>query len=653
LRTGVWIGGELNIFKRFVLNTIIKAVHPFNDLKDFLFASKNESEIKTYYDAYLKNLHIRKGVNMICDKISILPWGIYKNKEKDIHNPIVENIFKKNGYMTDVNFIRLTEFWAFIEGFTIIEYNTLTIRVFESHRITAESGALVYTDKHGKQENIVLERCGIIQCDPTEPFGLGHSKLEPLIGSVQRQSLLESALKNMLKNGAMPAFFMNNPNHVGTDATKTLADKFRDAYSGVRKAGKIPWVSGGWTPTKIGSGVNELNTKELSNITKNDVCTALGIPISLMNDTESSTASRDKMQEDRKALLYDTIIPEAEKLARFFTIFLIPIIGKGGGEWVFDYSLMADMVKDKLTQAQIDQIYINSRIYSPNEIREREGWAGYTGGDDILAPFNLAPIGALGEEKTLKLSNNQRGIIIKQLEKTVLDQRWKAYYAKAHSQELKTTKTLAKYFGEMEKKVLAGLKTKKYIPDEFKDLFFKTLKPLMTSFAQQAGDDMVEEYGLGYDFIVGRELQKYIELKLKDSASEVVSTCEKSIKKAIDKAMQEGLGSEEQAKLIQEAVKDKFGEFKRSNARRIARTEVNAINNKAGFTAADDGGMTEKHWLSARLDTSRDSHVEAEELNGWIKMNEDFIVGGVKMQMPGSSGVPEHDINCLCTVMYR
>ena len=642
----------MNRFKRFALRTIIKAINPFDDLYNMLFADKNESEIKTYYDAYLKNTWVRQGINILSRGVSTLPWGIYRNYDKGIRNPVIETIFKKNGFMTDVNFIRLTIFWMKLEGFVIINYNNPTIKVYESNRVSNRGGVLVYTDKNGKEENINLNECAIYQNDATEPFGLGHSAIEPLIGSVQRQSLLESALKNMLTNGAMPAFFMTNPNYVAN--VGKLADDFHDKYAGARKAGKMPWVSGGWNPTAVGMKINELDATNLIAITKNDVCSALGIPISQMNDITSNSASEAKKREDKRELYYETIYPLAKEFASFITIFLIPLIGKGGGEWVFDFATKSAMIADKKLQAEIDQININARIYPPKHAIVRDGLEGYNGDDVIYAPFNLAPIGELQTEKTLKQSNNLRGIEIKRLEKSVLDQRWKAYYAKEHSQELKTIKTLGKYFDKMEKAVLEKVKSKKYIPDEFKDLFKKMLKPLMTSYAQQAGDDIVEEYGLGYDFIVGRDLQEFIDKNLVISAKSVMKTCEDSIKLAIANSIEEGVGVEEQARRIQEAVKDKFKQFKKSNARRIARTEVNRVNNHTGLEAAGEGGMTENYWLSARLDTSRDTHIAAESDNGWIKINEKFIVGGEEMEYPGDpSASPDNIINCVCSVIYR
>ena len=83
----------------------------------------------------------------------------------------------------------------------------------------------------------------------------------------------------------------------------------------------------------------------------------------------------------------------------------------------------------------------------------------------------------------------------------------------------------------------------------------------------------------------------------------------------------------------------------------IARTEVVGSSNYASVQAAKQSGLTlNKVWLATEDARTRPDHAEADGQE--VGMDEQFEVGGVKMDRPGD-GPADQVINCRCTVYFK
>ncbi len=113
-------------------------------------------------------------------------------------------------------------------------------------------------------------------------------------------------------------------------------------------------------------------------------------------------------------------------------------------------------------------------------------------------------------------------------------------------------------------------------------------------------------------------------------------------------AFEQGLGEDETARILQEAI---GGDF--SSAARIARTEVHTAANFASDTAARATGLDlVKEWATTADSRARQSHVDADGQRR--EMDEPFEVGGSSLDFPGDpKGSAEEVINCRCTVLYH
>ena len=150
-----------------------------------------------------------------------------------------------------------------------------------------------------------------------------------------------------------------------------------------------------------------------------------------------------------------------------------------------------------------------------------------------------------------------------------------------------------------------------------------------------------------------REFMRLFAIRnLPQTLIQINETSQKIIRNIVLGGLNEGLGTLEIARNIQESVTVIF----KNRAKLIARTEMAiATNNAAMQSAATSDFIYEKKWIPATDNRTRPDH--AEMINKpWIPFDQNFIVGGYEMRQPadGTQGAGADQIcNCRCKVVFR
>ncbi len=134
-----------------------------------------------------------------------------------------------------------------------------------------------------------------------------------------------------------------------------------------------------------------LNSKHTS---ARDVCSAFAFPPMLLGIPGDNTYSNYK--EARLALYEDTIIPLVEELVGELNNWLMPRIGDG-------YELQADWDQVSALAARRESRWTrieSASFLTPNEKRDELGWPPIAGGDELLVPAGMLPIGFKVEDLT-------------------------------------------------------------------------------------------------------------------------------------------------------------------------------------------------------------------------------------------------------------
>jgi hypothetical protein len=129
-------------------------------------------------------------------------------------------------------------------------------------------------------------------------------------------------------------------------------------------------------------------------------------------------------------------------------------------------------------------------------------------------------------------------------------------------------------------------------------------------------------------------------------------TSQKIIRNIVTSGLNEGLGTVDVARNIQQSVNVIF----KNRAKLIARTEMVIASNVAAMESSKTSDfMYEKKWIPATDTRTRPDHAEM-RAKPWIPFDQNFIVGGNQMRQPGdgSQGAGADQIcNCRCKVVFR
>tara|TARA_R100000963_G_C4644919_1_gene108951 strand:- start:2726 stop:4483 length:1758 start_codon:yes stop_codon:yes gene_type:complete len=202
---------------------------------------------------------------------------------------------------------------------------------------------------------------------------------------------IETSLKYLHNQSARGMLTPDDDQLTPTQAQQ-LKDAFRRNYQGSRNANDIMITGKKFSWLNFGLSASDLELIESYNASIKDLCNLYGVPVQLLNNTESTTY--DNYRIARQVLFTNAIIPELNKLKDELNRWLVPQFGEDL-YFDFDYSAIPELMPEQ--QKLVDSL---SKSYwlTPNEKREAIGYGSDEDNpvmDDYLVPSGFVPISDL------------------------------------------------------------------------------------------------------------------------------------------------------------------------------------------------------------------------------------------------------------------
>ncbi len=607
----------------------------------YIIGTHSNEPISTPEEAISKSAWVYSCVRAIATKTATIPWGIFKG-DKRIEK--VESILRQpNVFFTDIQMFQIIQAWKELRGIAFVYVNYPNIEILDTDfmQMKINEAGISYTYyRFGKPEN--LDPTKVVFFQNFSPFAKFPplSTLSAAMSAVQLEALSQNTSKGIFQNGAIVPLVIMTQSVLSRQQQESLKTSWYERYSGTQNAGKTPVLPPGVSVEKIGLSPTDMGILLYEKITKNRITTVFGVPPTLVNDTEHSDYAKSKVEE--RVFVRDTIVPKITLLQREITQRLLPLIGGSGYEFRFLTETLPELKEDEQIKAETSHTYISDGVKTINEVRAEMKLEPVPWGNAWWGPLNLTELG------TISQSGKNLPLLVRKIKKDKRLLIWKNYVARTLPQEQKLAKELMKYWKKQEKFALDYLKGKKFkFPKSWDEALAKLLKTYLLAFMQQAGDAQAAEFGISFD-LQRPGIQRWLAAKVMTSAVQVNTTTKKDILKQLQEAEANGEGINDMSKRIENL----FEETYKNRARTVARTEVNAANNKAGIEAAKQAGMRTKEWLTAEDERVREWHAEADGQT--VPIAQPFIVGGEEMMFPGdSSASAENVVNCRCTMIYK
>ena len=171
-----------------------------------------------------------------------------------------------------------------------------------------------------------------------------------------------------------------------------MKDAFRRNFQGTKSANDVMITGKKFSWINFGLSTSDLQLLESYNATIKDLCNIFGVPVQLLNNTESTTY--DNYRTARKVLFTNAVIPELNKIRDELNRWLVPMFGEDL-YFDFDYSAVPELMPE---QEKLVDTLSKSFWLTANEKRQAQGY----GVDDenpvmneYLVPSNFIPISDL------------------------------------------------------------------------------------------------------------------------------------------------------------------------------------------------------------------------------------------------------------------
>jgi HK97 family phage portal protein len=469
------------------------------------------------------------------------------------------------------------------------------------------------------------------------------------------------------KNGAVIGNVLTTEARMNQDELDKLYDKLVEKFGGTDNAGK--WLilhSGLQQQQPMFALAKDLMVDEIAKFTKDKMLSGYGVNEGIVGLTENQ--NKANLDASREIYLEECVGPRVQLIIEKFEDGLISL---------FDDRIELEFDLPQVQQRELDiaerRVNIETSTTVINEERAKMKLDPVPWGDQPWIPFNLSQPDAQPE-----LPQKSAGY-----EKKALAAMWKASDLAIRKSEPAFKKTAKKLFqdqaAELEDKLqhkgavlkgnIATQNVKRWL-DEHKSKLdelnidkatweketTKRFKPVFTDAYLEAGKRRVREFSrlkAEFDFNMDDpEVQKWIGTKLREFSKEVTGTTFD----AVEKTLREGFEQSRPLSEIASELRSMFADYEVYRAELIARTEAANTYNAADLEAVNQLGLegkVRKFWLNEP--DARDTHQQAgDDYNegNAIGLDDEFEVGGDKMQHPGGGALPEENINCRCVLGY-
>jgi HK97 family phage portal protein len=523
-----------------------------------------------------------------------------------------------------------------------------------------------------------LDKANILHMKDFHPLHdfYGLSRLEVAATSVDISNWSQEWNLKLLQNDMRPPGMLLLQGLSETQSEK-IRSQFQGRYAGAENAGKALVIENAtdakWEPLAITPRDADWIEADKKNLRR--ICSVFNIASELLGDSENKTYSN--MQEARKALYQEAVLPEMDALTDAFQGWLAPLYGDG---IVIGYD--RDSIEALQEEREKKYTYLaGANWLTVNEKRVACGYDEIPDGDVVLVGMGemslsdaVAPPGAVsggggGDEdegksgfkhlQTKSLGSFWRG----ENERKAL---WRNYERRVTRKERAFAREAKAYLAAQGAAVAARAATGVTDPDalldrdeaekSYKAKFMARYRRLYAT-ALAAGRAMAD--GKLYEFDDGdekadggwvdeatrRRLEKLIEESAKVITDETLAE--------IQAVMRDSLGTNLTVQEIANALKDKLvDQMPDVRARRIARTETGMLENAGNLDGfRENENVDRKGWLCSFVEESRDAHMEADGQE--VGIDEDFIVGGERLAYPGDrrgGASAGNVVNCLCAV---
>lgn len=631
---------------------------------------------------YLKandiSLYTSRAVAKRAEKVSEVQFVVKNAKGEVIDNhPILKTLNYPNQFYTGQAFWELCQKYIDLVGAAYIlkdsnrelfetKAKVTGLHLLKPNNVTPEFNTdgtirvFRYKTEHGTTEYQPEQVIYIFRPDPSNPLK-GLSLLKAGITAIQTEVQISAYHARILENGGkVEGVFKFKTPRITKEQMQNLKDEYTKQLSDARKAGVPLFLGGDAEYSRVGMTPDELSYLEAKKTSLEDICIMTGVPKAILASMDGIQYSN--AETSIRVFLRETVVPLLRSLTGALDMALLP-----DGETLTFVDPTPENVDEKI---KVLESGVKSNLLKINEGRRMlarltgEDLPDVTGGDEILVPFNLIP---LGDESVVNNGAGEKKIKGESEDHPLKDEATRKVYGKVQDRRIARKakpfeRQVKTYFKGQEERLIAQLQPEKSRTYRRKGLLEESINlelevqigqeqflPLMNDLVASAGGDAMELVGSSGKFRLSAEVTTWFTQR----TDVFLRTINETTYKRLQKEFEASLAAGENRNQLIERVQTTYKSITEARAAMIARTEVHNATQYGTMEGYRQAGMSLKIWVSVGDADTRGSDPmdEADHLSMDGEERPLDMPFSNGLMYPGDPrGSAAETINCRCVI---
>lgn len=223
----------------------------------------------------------------------------------------------------------------------------------------------------------------------------GMSPLAYMRQSMDLAAAAEAYGAGYFRNNAAPLAYVSSPQPLGDPAKLKLIDYLMNRFGGVKNAGKLGILDNGMEIKTVPVNHTDMQYLELRKFQIEEIARAFRVPLHMIGELSRST--NNNIEHQGLEWTTNTIRPECTRIERRVNMQLFG--PREAQEYYCEFNLDALMRGDSASRSAWYTGLRNIGAINANEIRVRENWNPYDGGDVYMVQGAMIPVDMAGKQQ--------------------------------------------------------------------------------------------------------------------------------------------------------------------------------------------------------------------------------------------------------------
>lgn len=364
------------------------------------------AKAEDYLKAY--NGYVYSTITATAQSVAAIKLHLFKRKmtntegikvDEILEHPALSLVQHANPYMTSFDLLEATQTYLDLVGeafWVLLRINGEPAEIWPLRpdwvkiRPSATNVVQSYLYYPGgiMTESIQFEPLDVVHFkyfNPMNPYR-GKGAVQAAAMQIDTHAFAQEYNRNFFFNSAQPGLILTTEQKLQPEVLKRFMEEWKSKFGGRQNSNKVAFLSGGFKADKVSQTAKEMDFAELQKTMRDDILAVFKVPKAIIGITDD--VNRANAEATTRSFMERVVTPRMIKLVGHLNEFYLR-------NWedniFFDFDDPAP--EDMELKLKVYESGLSLGWLTRNEVREQENYPPVEGGDELLVPFSLSPLG--------------------------------------------------------------------------------------------------------------------------------------------------------------------------------------------------------------------------------------------------------------------